>query len=250
MLEPTQSQLVDANSDQISTITGAPPTIIGKLTWRLINDEDGTSVIAESPDGIVEIDDGRDPPLRRYDRAFTAPGLAGRFLAIWRYFQEEVSQTVVVSASGADTAFATVAEVTKRLGRPLDSEETASIPFLLNMAAVVIADAAGYDDGWAVSLDPVPRMLRNMSVELVCRALPNPSQYSTWSQQVGSYNFQADASSAGMVLSPLETMMVRRAVHGRTTASARVDSGFQRAQDEYWLRKQSVRFADPGNVIP
>ena len=246
MLAATQSLICQPGTSQTSTLLSAAPDLASNLTWRLINDADGTAVIAESSDSIVEIDTGQDAPNSRYDRVFTAPASAGRYLAVWRYDTEEVAQTIVV-ASSPSVAFATASDVSSRLGRSLSTRETSDVPFLLNMAAVTIADAAGYDDGWAVTLGPVPQMLRKLSVELVCRALKNPGQYSQVRQQVGSYSFQASWDNPGMNLSPAEELMVRRAVHGRTTDSMPVDSSFKPAQDEYWLRKQSVRYSDPGD---
>lgn len=248
MLSATQSQLVAANSNAVSMITEAPMNMTGQLTWRLINDADGTIVIAESSDGIVAVDDGHDWPNCRYDRQFTTPSTAGRYLAIWRYYEEELPQLVVVAAS-PDAAFATADDVAKRLGRALSNQEAETVPFLLNMAATVIADAVGKDDGWAASLTPVPRMLRLMSVELVSRALPNPSQYTQIRQQVGSYSIAVSQATTGMALSDPESLMLRRAVFGRTTDSVHVESGFELAQDEYWLRKQSLRVIDPQESI-
>lgn len=241
LTESTQSQLLTAGQDARSIITGAAIGIAGDLTWRLINDADGTSAIAESSAGIVEIDDGHDAGARRYDREFTAPGSSGRYLAIWRYFDEEIAESVIVEPS-RDTAFASNLDVSKRLGRALSTQEdTNQVPYLLTMAAVVIADAAGYDDGWAASLNPVPNMLRMMSVELVCRTMWNPKGATSLRQQVGSYSIAIARDTPGMALSDAEEMMIRRTVHGRTTASVHVDSGFIRAQDEYWLRKQAQR---------
>ena len=248
MLAPTQSQLVDASSSNISTIAGVPPWILGQLTWRLIDDHDGTIVQAESPDGIVEIDDGHDALLRRYDRPFTAPAAAGTYLAIWRHIAEEYAQTIVVAGSVDDIAFATVDDVVARLGRPLQPTEDNEAPFLLNMAAAVIADAAGYDDGWAARLNPVPQLLRLLSVILVCRGLQNPSEFTMIDEQIGSYHLKTQRAMS-FELSDAEVLMVRRAVHGRTTDSVDIESSFVRALDEYWLRKQAARFTDRSSVI-
>lgn len=241
MLAPTQSLLVTAGSSQISTITNAPQLVADQLTWRLINDTDGTIAIAESSTGIVEIDDGHDAGLSRYDRPFTAPVTAGRYLAVWRLSLEgqEVAETVVVGAATA--AFAASDDVATRLGRDLSTKETENVPGLLESATAVIADAAGYDEGWASQLVPIPKLLSTLCVELVCRVLPNPSQWDSVRQQVGSYSFQASQTTVGMQLSDNETRMVRRAVHGRETDSVQVESSFLPAQDEYWLRKQAMR---------
>lgn len=243
MLAATQSQLVTAGSNAISTISQAPLDVGENLTWRLISDEDGTILIPESSDGIVTIDDGHDAGLCRYDRPFTAPASSGRYLTIWRYYDQELAQSVIVEPS-PDTAFATSEDVSTRLGRALTSQESTQVPLLLNMAAVVLTDAAGYDDGWAASLSPVPQMLRLMSIELVCRAMPNPNQYTSIRQQVGSYSIAVTSAVSNMALSDAEVLAVRRAVHGRTTDSVHIDSSFIPAQDEYWLRQQAARFAD------
>lgn len=243
MLAATQSQIVPGGQPATSVVT-TTPGLAQNLTWRLISDTDGSIMVAESSDSIVEVDDGREG-LRRYQRTFTAPSAAGRYLAIWRLFsQEEQPQTFVVAAS-VEAAFATSADVAARLGRSLSSAETSNMPFLLHMAATVIADAVGFDDGWAVSLAPIPQRLRLLSVELVCRAMVNPSGYTSFSQQVGSYNISVAQAAPGMALSDAEVLMVRRAVHGRTTDSVHVESDLVRAQDEYWLRKQAGQLRMP-----
>lgn len=251
MPEPTQSQLVTAGSTHISTILNVPIVDAGHgITWRLISDQDGTIIIPESSDGIAEIDDGYDQGLRRYDRQYTAPSSAGRYLAIWRYGVQEVAQTIVVEVS-PDATFATVDDVAARLGRTLTTtEHDTQVPFLLHMAAAVIAEAVGYDDGWAASLTPVPNLLRGMSVDLVCRAIDNPSQATQIRQQVGSYAYQAAWDNPGLRLSDVEIRMLRRNIHGSTTASVHVASGFEREQDEYWLRQQAGQVSgDPAGVI-
>lgn len=241
LTESTQSQLLTAGQSGRSIITGAPIGIADDLTWRLISDEDGTVAIAESSAGITEIDDGHDAGARRYDREFTAPSSSGRYLAVWRYFDEEIDESIIVEPS-RDTAFAANLDVAKRLGRTLTTEEdTNQVPYLLTMAAVVIADAAGYDDGWAASLDPIPNMLRMMSVELVSRTMWNPKGVTSLRQQVGSYSIALARDTPGMELSDTEVAMIRRTVHGRTTASVHVNSHFELAQDEYWLRRQAQR---------
>jgi hypothetical protein len=218
------------------------------MTWRLISDADGSIVIAESSDGIEEIDDGYDEGVRRYERPYTAPVSSGRYLAIWKYGMQEVPRTIVVEPS-PDATLASTDDVAARLGRPLTDEELATqVPYLLHMAAATIADAAGYDDGWVASLTPVPNLLRGMSVELVNRALKNPSQATQIRQQVGSYAYQAAWANPGFVLSDQEEAMIRRTVHGRTTVSVHIASSFEREQDEYWLRKQAGEVSDGGSA--
>lgn len=246
--QPTESQVVAPGSTAISSVLG-DPWIGTQITWRLINDADGTVMIAESGTGIDQVDTGEESPLVRYDRAFTVPNVAGRYLAIWRHVYEQQAQTFVVATS-ADASFATSSDVVTVLGRALTAQETSDVPGLLSMAASAIADAAGYDDGWALTLSPVPQRLRWMSAELVKRALVNRTGATSIRQQVGSYSYAATWDTVGMILSDAEVLMIRRAVHGRTTDSVHVDSGFLRAQDEYWLRmQQPVNSQAPGVTI-
>jgi len=249
MIAATQTQLVNPGATEISMVIAVPRLKDG-LTWRLINDRDGSIAIPESADQITEIDEGHDPGLRRYERPYIAPTAPGRYLAIWRLNNQDETAVTVVVARSTEAAFASLNDVERRLGYTLDDEKSATAQFLLNMSAAVIADAAGYDDGWAASLRPVPQLLRLLSVELVCRSIANPSQYAQITQQVGSYSFQAEQQTVGMTLSDTETLMIRRAVHGRTTDTATVESNFKPAQDEYWLRKQAGRLQDSTGVIP
>lgn len=248
--QPTQTLLVTASATVTSSIEGEP-WLSTSLTWRLINDADGTITIAESGDSIVQVDNGLQAPSVRYDRQFTAPTTAGKYLAIWRHSLEELAQVVIVNAQQS-AAFASPLDVVTVLGRPLTTQEDSDVPGLLDMAATVIADAVDRDDGWIVSLDPVPQRLRWFSAELVKRHLTNRTGATSIRQQVGSYSYAATwGDRVGMDLSDAEVAMLRRAIYGRTTDSVHVDPGFIQAQDEYWLRKQQpVRSTDPGVTIP
>lgn len=226
--------LLPPNTAAISSLPGAPRGLAGALHWRLVAETDGTVVIAESSDGIVEVDlGGGHGARRRYDRAYTTPNPTGptRYRAIWRYGYQELPLAVVVANDSA-AAFATADDVALRLGRTLTAGEASSVTYLLRMAAAVIADAASKDDGWVVTLDPVPQLLRGLSVELTVRALANPNQLDRLSEQLGNYSMTAtfNPQRLGLELTDTEQLIVRRTVYGRTTASAPVHSAYTRAQ--------------------
>lgn len=224
--------IVAPGSSQTSKLR-APYSLFGGVSWRLVNVDTGAEAIARSSDGITRDDAGDTSGLWRFRRPYIAPDDDGTYRAIWAYGGYQVYETVVV-ADSSEARFAEAADVAKRLGRDLTAGETDSAEYLLAMAAAVIADAAGKDDGWVVTLDPVPQVLRGLSVELTVRALANPNQLAQLREQIGSYSYAATFASTGhagsgsdvlgLALKPVEVMIVRRAVYGRTTGSAPVRS--------------------------
>lgn len=216
-----------------------PDPLLGGLTWRLIALDDGASVIDESADHIVEVYRGH------YKRPYAAPD-EGTYVAVWREGWREIGERVIVSDTTAAT-FATADDVAARLGRTLNAGETTSVEYLLGAAASVIADAAGKDDGWAITLDPVPTPLKGLSVELVCRALSNPNSLAALREQIGTYQYSAqfrgDQAGGGLALTDTETLLVRRAVHGRTSGSVQAESGFARAMGIYlWQQRGPIQW--------
>jgi hypothetical protein len=161
------SGIVQPGSAQVSKLPGAPRDLIGSVSWRFVRESDGVDVITESTDAITEHDLG-DWFRHRYDRPYSAPTTEGRYRAVWRYGTVELEQVVVVAAGGP-IAFASAADVVARLGRPLTTQETSDLGFLLPMGAAVIADAASKDDGWVATLNPVPQIIRLLNAEL-CRS--------------------------------------------------------------------------------
>lgn len=125
-------------------------------------------------------------------------------------------------------AFATTDDIAARLGRDLTDAETTMADLLLDGATAVIAEAAGKDDDWAESLDPVPQVLRFVAVEVVHRTLCNPQSLESASEQLGAYQhserFRAGAAGGGLALTGTEELLVRRAVWGTTTGSVQVES--------------------------
>lgn len=126
-------------------------------------------------------------------------------------------------------AFTTKEEVQKRLLRPLTEEEEASMEFLLEAAQGAVEIAVDRVEKEIVALKGnVPRVVQVMTVELVYRVLSNPQGLSSQSEALGSYSrtdrFQAVAEAGGFLLSALEERMVRNAVYGRLSGSARLRS--------------------------
>jgi hypothetical protein len=231
--------IVAPGSPQTSKLR-APRSLLGGVSWRLVNWDGGTVAIAASSDGIT-IDDLPDSRgLYQFRRPYTAPNDGGTYRAIWTYGCEQVYETVVVAES-SEAQFATADDVAARLGRELTAGETATVDYLLTMASAIIAEAAGKDDGWVVTLNPVPQLLRGLSVELTVRALANPNQLAQLREQLGSYSYAATfASDAGMALKPVEVMLVRRTVHGATSGSAPMRSVFCVADEILWTERRRL----------
>ena len=125
-------------------------------------------------------------------------------------------------------AFATAEDIATRLGRTLSSTEAATAEMLLDAATAVIAEAASKNDAWAAALTPVPNMLKFLAVEVVVRAMANPEALSRFQEQLGAYSstkaFATVTAGGGLMLTDVETNLVRRTVYGRLSGSVRVES--------------------------
>jgi hypothetical protein len=219
--------IVAPGSDQVSSLEGLPRDLSSSLTFRLVAEADGEELVAESSDSITSVDLGH-YWRPRYDRAYTAPEDEGRYREIWRYGSQEAVFTIAVA--DGPRAFAAAADVAARLGQELSAGEQDSATALLEAATSLIAEAAGKGDDWALTLDPVPHVLKSLCVELACRAMSNPGGLTALREQLGSYSYAQNFSDAGLTLKPIEEQIVRRAVHGRTTVGVKVGSGFATAE--------------------
>lgn len=126
-------------------------------------------------------------------------------------------------------AFATVDDVARRLGRAsLSESETLMAEALLDAATAVITEAAGKDDAWVEALDPVPKILKVVCVELVVRVMENPGQAARFQEQLGEYShsqsFRAAAEGGGLLLTDPERELVRIAAGSPIYGSAKVPS--------------------------
>jgi hypothetical protein len=124
--------------------------------------------------------------------------------------------------------FASKEEVAKRLARSLSAAEEEAAELLLELATSMVAEAVGKDDAWAEQLDPVPKVLRLVTLEATARAMANPEGLSSFEERLGAHSysksFRAQAEGAGLMLTKQERLMVRRVVRGSNSASPRVDS--------------------------
>lgn len=141
-------------------------------------------------------------------------------------------------------AFATTDDIAARLGRDsLTAAELSQATSLIEGATAVIAEAVDKDDAWVAALDPVPNVLRVVTVEAVVRAMANPSGLRSESEQLGSYqhsqSFRDDGG--GFWLTTTERMLVRRAVWGALSGSSRPTGVVEQVYD--------VRY-DPAAWIP
>ena len=123
-------------------------------------------------------------------------------------------------------AFATTDDVSARLGRNLEASEIDAVTFLLDAATASVTLEAGRTDAWAAALTPVPAMLRFVTVDVVCRALANPSGLASLQEQLGSASYSARFRDAGggLELTPSERRIVRLAAGRAATGSVAVES--------------------------
>jgi len=125
------------------------------------------------------------------------------------------SDPVNYAAGGTSARFATVSDVAIRQGKTFTAAESATVTLLLEMATAAIAAGADKSDAWAAALDPVPTIIKGLTIELVGRALANPSGLYSQSETVGSYSNSQSFSKevpAAFVLTDLERRVVRRTV--------------------------------------
>ncbi len=127
-------------------------------------------------------------------------------------------------------ALANTDDVSARLGRVLNDQETTSATYLLDAATAIVCEAGDTTEDFIEAMDPVPPVLRFVTVELVSRAMANPSALLQQEERLGEYQhmerFRANTSEAAsdLLLTDSEELLVRRAVLGSTTGSVRIKS--------------------------
>jgi len=124
-------------------------------------------------------------------------------------------------------AFATIEDIEAR--RTLSADEKVAAEALLEAAQSVVEEVIERDEAAIIALKgAVPAVLKFMTVEKVLRALVNPSGLSSQSEALGSFShterFNTATVTSDLLLSELEERLVRRAVYGRSTATAHVGS--------------------------
>jgi hypothetical protein len=121
-------------------------------------------------------------------------------------------------------AYATAADIETRLktrlGRPFTADEIAAAEFLCEGASAVIDVCHGKSE----LADP-PTILKFVAVEVVCRAMANPSGLQSEQEGLGAYTHaERYVSDGNLWLKEIEENMVRRAVHGRLSGSSEAAS--------------------------
>lgn len=132
-------------------------------------------------------------------------------------------------------AFATTSDVAARLGRALTSAEEDQAEALLDAAQAtieVVIDRAEAD------LDTVPDVCGSVCVSMVLRGMANPHGFASDTESLGAYSkSQTYGRDSGSELTPTqaETLILRRAVYGKTTASSKMEATLlKEALDEVW----------------
>lgn len=125
-------------------------------------------------------------------------------------------------------AFATADDIATRLGEEsLSPADKASVELLIELAASVIAEAVDQGDEWTEELDPVPTIVKALTIELVCRAMASPQGLASATETLGAYSrsetYRKDLSTA-LLLTDMEERMLRRAVIGQLSGSVRIES--------------------------
>jgi hypothetical protein len=123
--------------------------------------------------------------------------------------------------------FCTPADIATRLGREgaLTAAETPMVEMLCELATDTIMAAIDKTEAWRAAITDVPRIVRVVAIELVTRGMANPTGVGSITETLGAYSYttrytvQAQANAAGLMLSPAEERLVRRAVFGTLSAT-------------------------------
>jgi hypothetical protein len=122
-------------------------------------------------------------------------------------------------------ALAAPEDVQSRLGRDLTTSEQTSIPFLLDGASEIIAATVDWTVAQIEAINPAPAILKFVAVELVLRALSNPTGVQSVNETLGSYSYAARYRDAGLELTESEERRVRAALRGTApSGSVRIES--------------------------
>ncbi len=148
-------------------------------------------------------------------------------------------------------AFATTGDIEDRLGRELTDAEVGYVDPALDNAASIIAEAAGRDDDWADALTPIPRVLKELSIQMVIRAGQNPEGLMSQREILGQYtkevHFDVGDPMEGdsLFLSDTESRLVRRVIFGKASSTATMASIFDELPD--WQNLSRLIEAPLGN---
>lgn len=120
--------------------------------------------------------------------------------------------------------FASIEDIKIRTGRPLTDAETSQAQLYLELAAGLICQAVGKGEAWANELDPIPPVLRVVSIEVAARVMSNPELATRFDETLGAYRKMGIYKVTGLELSEGEERLVRFAVYGTNTGYSTPDS--------------------------
>lgn len=165
-------------------------------------------------------------PAAPATRTFEADGTLehGWYRVVW-VDDDGAQQSTAAVLNDTTTLWVTVPELAGWLRSSLDDDDAQAL-LAIRMAVSAIAAAADKTDDWASALDPVPGRLRDLALIIAARAMSNPTGARSESKQLGAAQRTVSFrdTGGGLELTSTEEQLVRRIVHGRTSASSRPDS--------------------------
>lgn len=124
-------------------------------------------------------------------------------------------------------AYASADDVAARLGRgPLTAEQTAQAELLLELAAAAIQSETERTDEQIRAIDPLPPILRVVSLEVAVRGMTNPAGLVSRQETVGAASVAErfrDNGGGDAYLNDREARLVREAVLGSLSGTAIVN---------------------------
>jgi hypothetical protein len=220
--------------------------LVDPITLQLkVRDYTGALTTFEYPDDAIIVNDSTG--IYHADVPLTGPGM---WVIAWQTTDEEQIEGVRVWVSGDPSEsvwFCSPADIAQRKGRELTTAEQAQVAFLCEAATDVIATALDKPSTWVDALTQVPRIVHVLAVELVARNLPATADVAgvqSVTETLGQYSYTtrygegASASASiglgGLVLTPAEERMVRRAVYGTNSASTMPRSVVNQLEELRW----------------
>src|SRR5262245_28860030 len=185
-----------------------------------------TMIQAFSSAPISELLDGGNP-TGLYSAALIAPSLEGNYAVVWKgpgdYASEDFTVSASLAAAVPGAGLASIADVEKRMGRPLTAAEEGQAESALTLVTALICDAVDRNQAWVASLIDVPPALTGLCVEKAVQIIANPQSLASESSQLGqrsiSRTYPRYADTAPF-LSAAEERIARLAVYGVLTGSS------------------------------
>lgn len=209
----------------VHSFTYTPPKRYDATSWASLKIEESAddSTWADVETQALTADADPTTPAERSITTEVATLETGyfRFTAIDGDGDEGPTSSSVFSPSSTTSAFATADELADRLGTTL-SDDTQAEAALAAASAVVAAEL----DKEVSDISPVPALIKHVTITVALRAFANPQGLT--GEQIGAYRYSA--KGAGLELSKVESLLIRRAYYGATSGSTRPES----TSDEVW----------------